>query len=382
MAEPRAGEATTANYGWVKPTVGASADAWGGYVNADLDSIDSTVHGIQASVPAASSTTPVMDGTAAIGSASTYARGDHVHPTDTSRYAASNPSNYVTAAAAASAAPVQSVATRTGAIVLTHNDITDWAANMPAAYVLPTATTTTLGGVKVDGTTIAISGGVISSTGGYTLPTASTTVLGGVKVDGTSITISSGAISAAIPAASSSVPTMNAVGAAGTGTTWSRADHVHPTDTSRAPLASPTFSGTVTIPGVVNASNASAGTVGEFVTATQSTNVAMTTAVAINVTSISLTAGDWDVDGNAFILASAVTTNVVASVGTTSGALAGANSPGRIQLVATGIGQACWPTGRLRVNVSSPTTVYLVAQATFASGTCNAQGTIQARRMR
>ena len=60
----------------------------------------------------------------------------------------------------------------------------------------------------------------------------------------------------------------------------------------------------MTIPGVVNASNASAGTVGEFVTATQSTNVAMTTAVAINVTSISLTAGDWDVDGNAFILAS------------------------------------------------------------------------------
>ena len=34
------------------------------------------------------------------------------------------------------------------------------------------------------------------------------------------------------------------------------------------------------------------------------------------------------------------------------------------------------------MNVSSPTTVYLVAQATFASGTCNVQGTIQARRMR
>ena len=61
MAEPRTGEATTANYGWVKPTVGASADAWGGYVNADLDSIDSTVHGIQASVPASSLTTPLMD---------------------------------------------------------------------------------------------------------------------------------------------------------------------------------------------------------------------------------------------------------------------------------------------------------------------------------
>lgn len=33
------------------------------------------------------STTPKMDGTAAVGSESTYARGDHVHPTDTSRQA-------------------------------------------------------------------------------------------------------------------------------------------------------------------------------------------------------------------------------------------------------------------------------------------------------
>lgn len=35
-------------------------------------------------------------------------------------------------------------------------------------YVLPTATTTVLGGVKVDGTTITIADGIISSTGGGT----------------------------------------------------------------------------------------------------------------------------------------------------------------------------------------------------------------------
>jgi hypothetical protein len=45
-----------------------------------------------------SSTTPVMDGTAAIGSVNTWAKADHVHPTDTSRYAASNPAGYQTAA--------------------------------------------------------------------------------------------------------------------------------------------------------------------------------------------------------------------------------------------------------------------------------------------
>jgi hypothetical protein len=37
---------------------------------------------------------------------------------------------------------------------------------------------------------------------------------------------------------------MNGTQAAGTSTLWARADHVHPTDTSRAPLASPTFTGT------------------------------------------------------------------------------------------------------------------------------------------
>ena len=59
-----------------------------------------------------------------------------------------------------------------------------------SSYTLPTATQNQLGGVKVDGTTIKITAdGVISQDYVYTLPTASTTVLGGVKVDGTTITI-------------------------------------------------------------------------------------------------------------------------------------------------------------------------------------------------
>ena len=36
-------------------------------------------------IPAASSANPAMDGTAAAGTSAAYARGDHVHPTDTSR---------------------------------------------------------------------------------------------------------------------------------------------------------------------------------------------------------------------------------------------------------------------------------------------------------
>lgn len=64
-----------------------------------------------------------------------------------------------------------------------------------ATYTLPTASTTTLGGVKVDGSTVTISSGVISAKQ-YTLPTATSSTLGGVKVDGSTITASSGTISA------------------------------------------------------------------------------------------------------------------------------------------------------------------------------------------
>lgn len=38
-----------------------------------------------ASVPSATTTTPKMDGTASVGSETKYAKGDHVHPSDTSR---------------------------------------------------------------------------------------------------------------------------------------------------------------------------------------------------------------------------------------------------------------------------------------------------------
>ena len=56
------------------------------------------------------------------------------------------------------------------------------------------------------------------------------------------------AVRAAFPVASSTLPIMDGPAAVGTGTTWARADHVHPSDTSRAPLASPIFSGNPTAP--------------------------------------------------------------------------------------------------------------------------------------
>ena len=68
-------------------------------------------------------------------------------------------------------------------------------ANASDAYVLPTATTSVLGGVRVDGNTITLNGSNQLVAATYTLPTATTSVLGGVKIDGTTITISGGIIS-------------------------------------------------------------------------------------------------------------------------------------------------------------------------------------------
>ena len=82
----------------------------------------------------------------------------------------------------------------TGVFTYTPPDLSGY---LTQQYTLPTASTTVLGGVKVDGSTITINGsGVISGANTYSLPTATTTVLGGVKIDGTTITINNGVITA------------------------------------------------------------------------------------------------------------------------------------------------------------------------------------------
>ena len=109
--------------------------------------VDGTTHMIYAPTPPASSTTlPLMDGVASIGNLGTYAVANHVHPTDTSRQA--------------TLVSGTNIKTINGTSILGSGDITT------PTYTLPTASTSTLGGVKVDGSTITIADGVISSSGG------------------------------------------------------------------------------------------------------------------------------------------------------------------------------------------------------------------------
>tara|TARA_B100002019_G_scaffold281093_1_gene284769 strand:+ start:1604 stop:4276 length:2673 start_codon:yes stop_codon:yes gene_type:complete len=67
--------------------------------------------------------------------------------------------------------------------------------SIPAAYTLPAATTSTLGGVIPDGTTITVdaNGNIAAAPGGYTLPTSSATVLGGIKI-GSGLSIDAGGV--------------------------------------------------------------------------------------------------------------------------------------------------------------------------------------------
>ena len=66
--------------------------------------------------------------------------------------------------------------------------------------------------------------------------------------------------------ASSSTPLMDGTAAVGTETAFARGDHRHPTDTSRAPLASPALTGTPTAPTAAAGTNTTQIATTAFVT--------------------------------------------------------------------------------------------------------------------
>lgn len=137
--------------------------------------------------------------------------------------------------------------------------------------------------------------------------------------------------------------------------------------------------------GVVDGSNAAAGHIGEYISATVSTSTALTSNVNTNLTTISLTAGDWDVYGQAYFQASSgagaddlrVWINTVSATQPTgyAGGLA-------IESTSSGGLVNSLVTSPLRLNITAATTVYLGVNANYGSGTMNVQGLIRARRMR
>jgi hypothetical protein len=168
--------------------------------------------------------------------------------------------------------------------------------------------------------------------------------------------------------------------------------------TSVGTLTALTVSGLITpsqtngILGTTTNNNVNAGSVGEFLTATVpfGSAVALTTATPTNVTSLSLTAGDWDVEATVGFTGNSATvvTYQLGSIGTTSATITSAdqgaffgipyNSVAIFSLLST-------PAVALslkRFSLSATTTIYLVVQSGFTVNTQGAYGYIGARRVR
>lgn len=147
------------------------------------------------------------------------------------------------------------------------------------------------------------------------------------------------------------------------------------------------------IPGTVTNDSASSGNVGQYISSSIASGsaVSLTNNTAADVTSISLTAGDWQVCGNVIFTGGGSTTVTlqIAWTSATSATLPTSPNGGSygINAVPTGTSWAggSQPTVSLscaRYSLSTTTTIYLGAFVSFATSTESAYGFIGARRAR
>jgi hypothetical protein len=149
------------------------------------------------------------------------------------------------------------------------------------------------------------------------------------------------------------------------------------------------------VKGTATNDSAAAGNVGEFLTSTVATGsaVSLTSTTAADVTTLAVTAGDWDVEWTIDFKPGATTsiTRYAGSVSLTINTMntqAGGTGIGTEALVQTN--QAAMvpaadfsqASGSVRCSFSASQTLHLVAQATFTVSTLGAYGTIRARRVR
>jgi hypothetical protein len=141
--------------------------------------------------------------------------------------------------------------------------------------------------------------------------------------------------------------------------------------------------------GTTTNNDANTGSVGEYVTANQATSspLSLTSNIARDVISVSLTAGDWDVQGIPYFSLGTTTTcsGISCWISTTSATypgFSGATTAYNIAIAAAA-GQAIGlPTPTVRISLSGTTTVYMSAACTFATSTMTVAGSIRARRVR
>lgn len=225
----------------------------------------------------AASANPIVDGTVAVGTSTRFARADHVHPTDTSRAPLASPGLTGSPTAPTATAGDNTTKLATTAFVAaavaallngapgaldTLKELAD-AINDDASFA---ATMTTALALKAP----------LASPGFTGTPTAPTAAVdtGSAQVANCGFVVGQ---------AAAANPLMDGTVAVGTSLRYARADHVHPVDTSRAPLASPAFSGTPTMPTAAVDTNTTQGASTAYVVgqAGASTPAKATTAGAV-----------------------------------------------------------------------------------------------------
>lgn len=139
----------------------------------------------------------------------------------------------------------------------------------------------------------------------------------------------------------------------------------------------------------------SAGKIGEVISSVvpSGSAVSVTTATPVNITTITLTPGDWQVSWTAYIQPAAGTavTILQAGLGTTTATLPLLTSTSPlafaswVQASATpgsGTIPLTLTSGVVQINISVSTTYYLVTSDTFSASTLTAYGWAAARRIR
>ena len=174
-------------------------------------------------------------------------------------------------------------------------------------------------------------------------------------------------------------------------------------DSSFLPLAGGTVTGNLAVGGAISPNhtagilgtttndNTAAGSVGEYlsVTVPRDSAVPITSGATITVTSLTLSAGDWDVSGVVSFLTSGVTgLYATLAISLSPAAFSFASPGGGLtevgNLTNPGTVFATFPTGSVRLALAAATTVYLVSNGQFGGTfpTLAAYGFIGARRAR
>jgi hypothetical protein len=138
------------------------------------------------------------------------------------------------------------------------------------------------------------------------------------------------------------------------------------------------------IKGTATNDSAASGSLGEYLTNTTA-STSMTSVTPVACTSISLTAGDWDVSGTVSYRPAATTTISGLSAGITTAVVNSTANNGLFTTTAltyqTGqVQQISTPT--VRQSLAATTTIYLIGYASFGTSTMACDGIIRARRVR